>query len=215
MQELREINRLTRHAYDLVATKYHELFKNELDQKPFDRQVLDAFAGYFKSASVIHDMGCGPSGHIGHYLHAKGLQVIGSDISPRCIETASAYRPEMTFLTMDMSHLRLEDQSIDGIVSYYSIIHTPKRLVPHIIQEFHRVLMNRGKLLLAVKEGDQEGFIEELLGFKTKIYFTHFRAEEIARLLTENGFDILALEQRGPVEGEIPVPRIIAIGEKK
>jgi hypothetical protein len=117
MEELREINRLTRVSYDLAATKYDELFRDELDQKPYDRQLLDEFAGHFTPDSIIHDMGCGPSGHIGHYLHAKGLHVIGSDISERCIEVASSCHPEMEFLVMDMASLTLEDQSIDGVLS--------------------------------------------------------------------------------------------------
>jgi len=215
MEELKEINRLTRISYDLAATKYHQLFRDELDRKPYDRQLLDRFAGHFTPDSIIHDLGCGPSGHIGHYLHSKGLRVIGSDISERCIEVASACHPEMEFQVMDMTNLALDDQSIDGVVSYYSIIHTPKKLVPRLLREFHRVLKVKGKLLLSVKEGDQEGFLEEFLGFGTRIYSTHFHEEVIARLLTGNGFDVLFLESRSPLEDEIPVPRIFAIGEKK
>jgi ubiquinone/menaquinone biosynthesis C-methylase UbiE len=215
MEEQREINRLTRVSYDLAATKYDELFRDELDRKPYDRQLLDEFAGHFTPGAIIHDLGCGPSGHIGHYLHAKGLRVIGSDLSQRCVDIASACHPEMEFLVMDMASLTLEDQTIDGVLSYYSIIHTPKKLVPRLFREFHRVLKKKGKLLLSVKEGDQEGFLEEFLGFETRIYFTHFHEEEIARLLTGNGFEVLFLEKRSPLEDEISVPRIFAIGEKR
>jgi hypothetical protein len=66
-----------------------------------------------------------------------------------------------------------------------------------------------------VKEGDQEGFLQEFLGLRARIYFTHFQEEEIERLLTENGFRILFLESRSPLVGEIAVPRIFAIGEKQ
>lgn len=215
MDDLKEINRLTRISYDLAATKYHELFRDELDRKPYDRQLLDEFAGHFTPGAILHDLGCGPSGHIGHYLHARGLSVIGSDISQQCIEVASSCHPEMEFLVMDMANLTLDDQSTDGIVSYYSIIHTPKTLVPRLFREFHRVLKKKGKLLLSVKGGDQEGFLEEFLGFGTRIWFTHFHKDEVARLLTGSGFEVLFLEKRSPLEDEIPVPRIFAIGEKK
>jgi ubiquinone/menaquinone biosynthesis C-methylase UbiE len=191
------------------------LFRDELDQKPYDRSLLDEFSRYFAPASVIHDVGCGPTGHISRYLQARGLHVIGSDISGKCIEIASACHPEMEFLVMDMANLKLDDQSIDGIVSYYSIIHTPKRSIPAIFQEFRRVLKKKGKLLVSVKGGDQEGYLQEFLGFRTRVYFTHFQKEEIARFLTENGFGILSLESRNPLEGEIAVPRIFALGEKQ
>jgi hypothetical protein len=46
-------------------------------------------------------------------------------------------------------------------------------------------------------------------------YFTHFHREEIAQFLTGNGFESLCLERRTPLEGEVSIPRIIAIGEKQ
>ena len=116
---------------------------------------------------------------------------------------------------MDMADLGLDSQSIDGVVSYYSIIHTPRKLVPKLFREFHRVLRKGGKLLVSVKAGDQEGYLEELLGFRTRIYFTHFQEEEIARYLAGNGFEILFLESRKPLLDEIAVPRIFAIGGKR
>lgn len=214
MDELKEIGRLTGVSYDRVAHRYHELFGDELDRKPYDRTLLDEFAAHFAPGALIHDVGCGPTGHIGHYLRTRGLHVIGSDVSPRCVELASACHPGMEFLVMDMADLMLEDRSIDGIVSYYSIIHTPKRWVPRMLRELHRVLKAGGKLLLSVKEGREEGYLEEFLGFRTRIYFTEFEQDEVARLLTGSGFEILSLDRRSPLEGEISVPRIFAIARK-
>ena len=214
MEELQEINRQTRLAYDLAASKYHELFRNELDGKPYDRWLLDHFAAHFAPASIVHDLGCGPTGDIGCYLHRRGLHVIGSDISPRSVGLAFAGHPDMEFMVMDMTNLALHDRSADGVVSYYSVIHTPKRFVPALLQEMHRVLKSAGKLLLAVKEDNREGYLDEFLGFRTRIYFAHFRKDEIARLLSDHGFAILFLEVRAPLPGEIPVRRIFAIAEK-
>lgn len=214
MWALDEIHEATRKSYNLVAEKYHELFKDEMDQKEYDRNLLDDFARYFTPDSIIYDMGCGPSGHIGKYLHDKGFNVVGIDISEKCIEITSQYNPHMQFRTMDMADLQLEGESIDGIIAFYSIIHTPKENIHEIFYEFHRVLKRGGKLLVTVKEGDEEGFIDELLGYEATIYFTHFKREEIERYFVETGFKILFLEQRDPYQEEIAVPRIYAIGEK-
>ncbi len=73
MQKLKKINSMTCQAYNLLAAKYHELFKDEMSQKEYDRKLLDNFSQYFKPDSIIHDIGCGPSGHIGKYLFDKGL----------------------------------------------------------------------------------------------------------------------------------------------
>jgi ubiquinone/menaquinone biosynthesis C-methylase UbiE len=212
--ELNQINEFTRQSYNLVAKKYHKLFKDEMNQKKYDRKLLDDFSKYFSLDSKIYDMGCGPSGHIGRYLYDKGLKVIGIDISEKCIDIATNYNPGMQFQKMDMIHLEMQDQSIDGIISFYSIIHTPKNYINLIFQEFKRVLKQGGKLLVTAKEGEDEGFIENFLECKTSIYFTHFKKQEIEKYFLVNGFELLFLERRIPYEEEIAVYRIYGIGEK-
>ena len=64
MDNLKHINSLTEQAYNLTAKKYHDLFHNEMDEKEYDKKLLDSFAAKFNSNSLICDAGCGPSGHI-------------------------------------------------------------------------------------------------------------------------------------------------------
>ena len=212
--DLQEITELTRMTYNVCAHKYHDLFNDELAQKEFDRNILNNFAKYFQSNSLIYDMGCGPSGHIGYFIHNKGFKVIGVDICDQCIELAKNFHPTMKFLRMDMSNLDIKSFSADGIISYYSIIHTPKKYVDIIFSEYRRILKKRGKLLLTVKEGSSEGIIENFLESGKQIYFTYFTQEEIKGFLENNGFNILTLQNRIPLEEEIAVNRIYAIGEK-
>ena len=49
-------------GYDAVATAYHAQFADELDHKPLERGLLDAFCGLSPKA-MIADIGCGPGGH--------------------------------------------------------------------------------------------------------------------------------------------------------
>jgi hypothetical protein len=83
-----------------------------------------------------------------------------------------------------------------------------------LVTEFYRVLKLNGKILIVVKKGDTEGYVDELEGFKTRLYFTHFKEEEIENYLRTNGFKVIFLETRQPYDFEIPVERIYAIGEK-
>ena len=214
MEELAEANENTKKSYDLVAEKYHELFKDEMKQKEFDRLLLDMFANYFDTESTICDMGCGPSGHIARHLYDKGLNVFGIDISEKCIEIAQRESPEMKFQTMDMTRLDIVDEAIDGIISFYSIIHTPKQFVEVLFSEFKRVLRKGGKILVVVKKGATEGYVDKLLGYKTRIYSTYFTEEEIKNFLEINGFKIILSKTRQPYAFEIPNERIYAIGEK-
>ncbi|WPP51945.1 response regulator [Catalinimonas niigatensis] len=73
---LEQINELTRIAYHKTAGKYHEHFKNEITQKTYDRLLLDQFLNILRSASMICDAGCGPSGHIGNYLFKKSHKIV-------------------------------------------------------------------------------------------------------------------------------------------
>lgn len=163
---------------------------------------------------MICDAGCGSNALISRYLFNKGLNIFGIDISEKCIEFAKNKFPEIKFYIMNMFNLLLEDQSLDGIVSYYSIIHTPKNEINSIFKEFNRVLKKNGKLLAAVKKGDKEDFINNLLDIKVKILFCEFLESEMESYFKNNGFKILYKHTREPYNFEINIPRIYIIGEK-
>ncbi len=214
MDSLEHINAKTRRAYNLVAQRYHDLFHNEMNEKAYDRHLLDAFADRFGQDAVVCDAGCGPSGHIGRYVYDKGIQVVGVDISDRCIELARQHNPGMAFERGDISRLAFDACSFDGIIAYYSIIDTPKRYVSRIFREFHRVLKPNGYLLVAVKAGTTEGYVDDLLGVKTEIYFALFTEQEITHYFEEAGFVLEFIEKRNPYDFEISNERIFAIGQK-
>ena len=214
MDSLKSINLLTRGAYDLAAQKYHLLFRNEMNEKEYDRKLLDDFATRFNKDSLVCDAGCGPSAHIGRYLFEKGIEVIGVDISEKCIEIAKLYNPDMKFDCADISDLPFDDNSFDGVISYYSIINTPKIYMNKLFAEFRRVLKTNGYLLVSVKVGTSEGYVDELLGIKTKIYSSLFTKEEIAGYFKEANFILEFLDQRNPYNFEISNERIFAIGKK-
>jgi SAM-dependent methyltransferase len=208
---IREVHKNTRLTYNKIAEKYHKLFKDELDGKPFDRDYLDKFANYFNKNSKIVDVGCGPSAHIGRYLFDKGLNVIGIDISERCIEIASECHPQMKFQCVDVLDWKPKKNSVDGILSYYSIIYTPKKEVSKSFKVFSNALRPGGKLLLVVKKGTFEGYQEEVLGIKAHSYFAEYLEEEIKQVVTRNGFKITELITREPYEEEIKIERIYCL----
>jgi SAM-dependent methyltransferase len=214
MEKIENYHIKTRNAYNLAADKYHDLFRNEMSEKEFDRNLLDGFAKRLKPGSLICDAGCGPSAHIGRYLFNKGINVIGVDISNRCIELASQYNPMMQFKCNDIAKMDFQSNYFDGIISYYSIIHTPKSLVNVLFDEFYRVLKPNGYLLVAVKVGVEEGFINQLIGIDTEIYFSLFTFDEIEGYFKTAGIKLDFIEKRNPYDFEIRNERIFAIGKK-
>jgi ubiquinone/menaquinone biosynthesis C-methylase UbiE len=213
-ESLESVNAKTRRAYDLAAQRYHDLFHNEMREKEYDRRLLSSFAAHFRKGALICDAGGGPSAHIGRYVSEKGLRVVGLDISNRCVEMARRYNPRMGLVCGNIGRMPFEDGSFDGIVSYYSIIHTPKNDVGGIFDEFRRILKQRGRLLVAVKAGTAEGYQSQLLGIEAEIYFALFTKDEIISLFSQAGFHLDFIEQRSPLDGEIRNDRIFAVGRK-
>ena len=214
MDSLDVVNSRTRAAYNLAAQRYHDLFHEEMQEKEFDRRLLDSFALKFDTTSLICDAGCGPSGHIGRYMFYKGLQVIGVDISDKSIELARRYNPGMRFEREDIGAMTFADGTFDGILSYYSIINTPKIYVDRIFREFSRVLKPNGYVLVTVKAGTAEGYVDDLLGIRTKIFLALFTEQEIIQYLYHTGFAVESIERRDPYSFEINNERIFAIGRK-
>lgn len=213
--KLEQINELTKTAYNKTADKYHDNFKNEIIQKEYDRFLLDKFSDMLRVDSLICDAGCGPSGHIGKYLVDKGHKVRGIDISQRCIDIATSYNPEIDFNVMDIMNTNFKNDSFDAIVSFYSIIYTPKEYINKIFAEFSRILKRNGKLLIVVKKGTNEGIIDDEWYEGNKVYFTHFIENELKEYFVNNNFNIDFFETRKPYDFEFNVERIYAIGTKE
>src|SRR5512133_1248068 len=98
----------TQISYDQVASEYAEKFKDEMDDKPFDRDCLDRLVREVEDLGPICDMGCGP-GQIARYLHRQGVDTLGVDLSARMIAEAQRLNPEVHFHQGNM--LGLPDES--------------------------------------------------------------------------------------------------------
>jgi trans-aconitate methyltransferase len=79
-------------TYDVVAEEYAAAFSDELDAKPFDRELLDGLAREVAGRGLVCDLGCGP-GQIGAYLAQRGCDVVGIDISPGMLLSAGNVTP--------------------------------------------------------------------------------------------------------------------------
>ena len=77
------------------------------------------------------------------------------------------------------------------------------------------MLKSNGYLLIAVKEGTTEGYINDLLGIETEIYMTLFTEKEITDYFQQAGFLVEFVERRNPYDFEISNERIFAIGKKQ
>jgi 2-polyprenyl-3-methyl-5-hydroxy-6-metoxy-1,4-benzoquinol methylase len=72
-------------SYDRVADEYMRRIFDELQHKPFDRELLDQFSSRVRESGPVCDLGCGP-GHVTKYLHEHGVDVSGMDLSPAMVD---------------------------------------------------------------------------------------------------------------------------------
>ncbi|MEU5099933.1 class I SAM-dependent methyltransferase [Streptomyces sp. NPDC020996] len=146
----------TREAYDAVAPEYARLFSGELRNRPLDRAILGAFAELVSAggdAAQVADLGCGP-GHVTAHLRESGLAAFGVDASPAMIESARHAYPDLRFDVGSMTALDIADGVLGGVLSRWSVIHTPPAELPVILAEFHRVLAPGGHLLIGFSASD-------------------------------------------------------------
>ena len=184
-----EINTFnTQSSYDRVARKYADRFKDEMDDKPFDRDCLDRLAYEVNRLGPICDLGCGP-GQIARYLHRQGVETLGVDLSPQMINEARQLNPEIPFHLGNMLDLPDEDSSWGGIAAFYSIIHIPHDQVVAAFREMIRVLKPKGKLLVAFHIGDEVKHVHEFWDIPVNLDFAYYKPAEMESWLKEAGFE--------------------------
>lgn len=180
------MNNLVKESYNKVAEHYssnRDLFKND--------KYLQKLADLLQPSSKILDLGCGSGIPIDKFFVDRGFKVTGIDISERQVELARQNLPEATFKVQDMSELQDGEYSVDAVVSFYAIFHTPKEQHHAIFQKINSFIPAGGLLLVSLGASEWEGE-EEFHG--AQMWWSHFGQEKNVELVGNAGFDILASE---------------------
>jgi SAM-dependent methyltransferase len=192
-------------SYDRVAQEYARHYFDELEHKPFDRELLDRLVQGVNGSGPICDLGCGP-GQIARYLHRHGAKASGIDLSEEMVKQARRFNPEIEFQPGNMLALDdIPDDQFGGIAAFYSIIHIARPEVPRALQEIMRVLRPAGVLLLAFHVGQEIIHREEWWGEKVSVDFIFYEAVEMKEFLRGVGFEKIEAFEREPYE-EVEYP---------
>jgi 2-polyprenyl-3-methyl-5-hydroxy-6-metoxy-1,4-benzoquinol methylase len=148
---------------------------------------------YLKGAYRILDTGCG----IGSYTYLLDkCCTVGIDIDLNALKTAKKYCTNSEFILASVLHLPFKDETFDVVLMWEVIEYIEKETERSAIQEIHRALSPRARLLLSAPNYH---FIYNVMD--PDHFFLrrqrHFVLEKLVGLISETGFSINQKTIRG------------------
>jgi SAM-dependent methyltransferase len=141
-------------AYDVAAPTYAAHFPGTEPEAPLDLAMVEAFAAAVATSEHhrVLDAGCG-TGRMSRYVADRGCDVEGVDLSPGMVEQARRAQPDLRFDVAELAALPHPGATFDGVLLWYSTIHTRPEGQPAVFAEAVRVLAAGGHLLVAFQAG--------------------------------------------------------------
>jgi len=182
-----------RSAYDTVAEAYAATLPDTGFESPLDLAMIDEFSALLRCAPgrYVIDAGCG-AGRMSAHLSDAGLEVTGVDLSPAMVQTARRLHPALTFDVGELTDLPADDGAADGILAWYSIIHSSPGALPAIAREFWRALRPGGLALIAFQAGSGRRTITRAYGHDVELRAELHAPDNVALDFTGQGFVVRA-----------------------
>lgn len=187
-------NDFVKRQYDLIADEYmksRDAFNNS--------HYLDRLLSLLSPESLILDIGCGPGVPIDRYLANHHHDIIGIDISRRQIALAREHVPEGDYSVKDMSTLREGEYTVDAVVSFYAIFHTPRETHQSTLHKIYSFLKPGGYMLITMGSTDWVGKEQDFFG--SEMYWSHYDAKKNRELVDHAGFTVI-LDEIDTTAGE-------------
>ena len=176
--------------YEGTAESYSEMMDAEISA-PGYADVLDRLHERLTALpGALMDTSCGSGHMLALYAerHGTGRELIGADLTPRMVELArERLAHKATVLCGDMQDLSVHaDRCAAGLLSYFALHHLGEAGVKSALQEWHRVLVPGGQLVLAAWEG--EGAID--YGASTDIVAFNHSHTMLSSMLEACGYSV-------------------------
>ena len=178
-----------RSAYDAVAESYAAALPDTSFESPDDVALIDEFSArvFATPDRAVIDAGCG-TGRLSAHLSGAGLDVTGVDLSPGMVRVARRLHPRVRFWAGELGKLPADDASADGVLAWYSIIHSSPDALPAIAREFWRVLRPGGLALIAFQVGEGHRTLQRAYGQDVELRAELHLPMNVALSFAEPGF---------------------------
>jgi cyclopropane fatty-acyl-phospholipid synthase-like methyltransferase len=176
---------ITREGYNQLASTYDKWAESVRTEER--KKYLAKIDQSFCNGSRILDIGCG-NGLLNTRHLANRFDVIGIDISERQINEAQNNLPNVRFICADIRECEFEQNSLDGIISFYCFNHIPRASYETLFSKFHQWLRTDGLLIASFGIGDTKEWTGEWLG--ATMFFSSYNRRETLSLIEQNGFKI-------------------------
>ncbi len=182
-------------VYDKIAEKYAELFSEV-------KELYEEYVALLPENGRVIDIGCGVGTEAG-YLSDHGFDVIGIDFSEGMLEQARKTYPDVDFRKADLRDIPSDLGIFDGVLASYSLIHVPKIDALPALRDIGSIMKSGGVIFVCLQTGESgEKFIDEPLVPGARTFLNIMSREEVERLLSDAGFEVIDSFSRGPISDE-------------
>ncbi|WP_137289782.1 class I SAM-dependent methyltransferase [Natronorubrum halophilum] len=136
---------------DVVRRGYDGLAETYAAQRSEDGPEMDVLAALLDSlpgAATILDAGCGQGTPVLERV-CDSASAVGVDFSREQLELAATNAPAASLVQGDMTTLPFRDDAFDAVIAFHSLIHVPIDEHQAALDEFARLLVPGGRVLLS------------------------------------------------------------------
>ncbi len=182
-----EPNRKTLASYTAEA----DLYLEHWDRRPYRiPPLLNQWAGILPRGALILDLGCGP-GQDSRHLRRAGFRPVALDGTWPFLAHARKRARRLSLVMADLASLPFQTNVFDAIWAAASLIHLPKKELRPMLIVLRDLTKQGGKFGATFAHGKGEGFLTQ--GWIPGRYFSYWKKDELAQVLTRAGWKILLL----------------------
>lgn len=178
---------------------------------PRERVWIEQFLAVLPIGARVLDLGCGSGAPILVELVEHGYQLTGVDFSHEQVARARERCPTANVLQADLTEIKFEAGSFDGVIAFDSIWHVPRPEHARVFKRIREWLAPGGVALLtlgATDDGENELFTE-LLG--APMYYDAVPEAMSLKMLADTGFSVVGHHLKPIVESRPKTGHLIIL----